>query len=244
MGTPVGWSGSTRPRACCSGAARPGRGVDPRRPRHGRVRRRVRPGLMTGHAFQVFLTDDEVRAQFTAMRRALKPDGGFAFETRNPGARAWERWTPENGTDIVGSEASGCASSTSWRASGRARDDDRDVQQPGLAGTPRRPRHAAVHRRRAPRRAAAGNRVGGGRALRLLGPEPVDRHQPRDHHDRTTRSASGSGAVADDQRAGRPHQRQHGGQAPCAPTPHPAARPVPRRAARDAPQWTAPAGRT
>lgn len=58
--------------------------------------------LMTGHVFQVFLTDDEVRAQFTAVRRALKPDGLFAFETRNPGARAWERWTPENGTDVVG----------------------------------------------------------------------------------------------------------------------------------------------
>jgi SAM-dependent methyltransferase len=58
--------------------------------------------VMTGHVFQVFLTDDEVRAQFTAVRRALKPDGLFAFETRNPGARAWERWTPENGTDIVG----------------------------------------------------------------------------------------------------------------------------------------------
>jgi SAM-dependent methyltransferase len=58
--------------------------------------------VMTGHAFQVFLTDAEARAQFTAIRRALKSDGRFAFETRNPGARAWERWTPENGTDIVG----------------------------------------------------------------------------------------------------------------------------------------------
>ncbi|WP_033441648.1 class I SAM-dependent methyltransferase [Saccharothrix sp. NRRL B-16314] len=58
--------------------------------------------VMTGHAFQVFLTDDEVRTQFTAIRRALDPGGRFAFETRNPGARAWERWTPENGTDIVG----------------------------------------------------------------------------------------------------------------------------------------------
>ncbi|MBB5804775.1 SAM-dependent methyltransferase [Saccharothrix ecbatanensis] len=58
--------------------------------------------VMTGHAFQIFLTDDEARAQFAAIRRALKSDGRFAFETRNPGARAWERWTPENGTDIVG----------------------------------------------------------------------------------------------------------------------------------------------
>lgn len=38
---------------------------------------------------------------FTAVRRALTDDGRFAFETRNPAARAWERWTPENGTDFV-----------------------------------------------------------------------------------------------------------------------------------------------
>ncbi|GAA1304525.1 class I SAM-dependent methyltransferase [Saccharothrix xinjiangensis] len=58
--------------------------------------------LMTGHVFQVFLTDDEVREQFAAVRRALRPGGRYAFETRNPGARAWERWTPENGADVVG----------------------------------------------------------------------------------------------------------------------------------------------
>ncbi|MFD1151889.1 class I SAM-dependent methyltransferase [Saccharothrix hoggarensis] len=58
--------------------------------------------LMTGHVFQVFLTDEDVRAQFTAVRKALKPGGRFAFETRNPGARAWERWSPEHGVDIVG----------------------------------------------------------------------------------------------------------------------------------------------
>ncbi|QFZ22309.1 class I SAM-dependent methyltransferase [Saccharothrix syringae] len=58
--------------------------------------------VMAGHVFQVFLTDDEVRGQFTAVRRALRPGGRYAFETRNPGARAWERWTPEHGTDVVG----------------------------------------------------------------------------------------------------------------------------------------------
>lgn len=58
--------------------------------------------VMTGHVFQVFLTDDAIREQFTAVRGALKPGGRFAFETRNPGARAWERWSPEHGVDIVG----------------------------------------------------------------------------------------------------------------------------------------------
>ncbi|MEU4744917.1 class I SAM-dependent methyltransferase [Actinosynnema sp. NPDC023658] len=58
--------------------------------------------VMTGHVFLVFLTDDEVREQLAAIRRALRPGGRFAFETRNPGARAWERWSPEHGVDIVG----------------------------------------------------------------------------------------------------------------------------------------------
>ncbi|WP_433263049.1 class I SAM-dependent DNA methyltransferase [Actinosynnema sp. CS-041913] len=57
--------------------------------------------VMTGHAFQVLLTDDEVRATFTAIRRALEPTGRFAFETRNPALRPWERWTPENATEIT-----------------------------------------------------------------------------------------------------------------------------------------------
>ncbi|NUT52691.1 MAG: class I SAM-dependent methyltransferase [Saccharothrix sp.] len=58
--------------------------------------------VMTGHVFQIFLADDEVREQLTAIRRALRPGGRFAFETRNPGARAWERWSPEHGVDVVG----------------------------------------------------------------------------------------------------------------------------------------------
>lgn len=49
--------------------------------------------VMTGHAFQVLVEDDEIRAALAAVRRALTADGRFAFETRNPGARAWEGWT-------------------------------------------------------------------------------------------------------------------------------------------------------
>jgi SAM-dependent methyltransferase len=51
--------------------------------------------VMTGHAFQVLVTDDEVRAALAAIHRALRPGACFAFETRNPAAPAWERWTPE-----------------------------------------------------------------------------------------------------------------------------------------------------
>ncbi|HST64330.1 MAG TPA: class I SAM-dependent methyltransferase, partial [Mycobacteriales bacterium] len=47
---------------------------------------------MTGHAFQELRTDAEVAAVLRGMRDAVRPGGRVAFETRNPGARAWEQW--------------------------------------------------------------------------------------------------------------------------------------------------------
>jgi len=43
--------------------------------------------LLTGHAFQGFLSDDDQRAVVAGVHRHLRPGGGFAFETRNPAAR-------------------------------------------------------------------------------------------------------------------------------------------------------------
>lgn len=57
--------------------------------------------VMTGHAFQVFLTDDELRNALAAIHNALASGGRFVFETRNPAARAWERWTPGIVTEVV-----------------------------------------------------------------------------------------------------------------------------------------------
>jgi SAM-dependent methyltransferase len=57
--------------------------------------------VMTGHAFQVLVADDELQAALAVIRSALTADGRFAFETRNPLARAWESWTPENAVEIV-----------------------------------------------------------------------------------------------------------------------------------------------
>ena len=48
--------------------------------------------VMTGHAFQELVGDDELRRSLRAVRAALRDGGRFAFETRNPRARAWERW--------------------------------------------------------------------------------------------------------------------------------------------------------
>jgi SAM-dependent methyltransferase len=61
--------------------------------------------VMTGHAFQVFVEDDELRAALAAIRSALTDNGLFAFETRNPLVREWEHWTPENA--VKATDASG-----------------------------------------------------------------------------------------------------------------------------------------
>ena len=57
--------------------------------------------LMTGHAFQVFIGDNELRVALATMRSALTHGGRLAFETRNPLVRAWETWTPDNAVEIV-----------------------------------------------------------------------------------------------------------------------------------------------
>jgi SAM-dependent methyltransferase len=59
---------------------------------------------MTGHAFQVLLSDDEIRSALAAIRQALTDDGRFAFETRNPLAREWERWTPDIIARVTGGD--------------------------------------------------------------------------------------------------------------------------------------------
>ncbi len=48
--------------------------------------------VMTGHAFQALVTDAEIAVTLDGIHAALRPGGRFSFETRNPAARAWERW--------------------------------------------------------------------------------------------------------------------------------------------------------
>jgi SAM-dependent methyltransferase len=59
--------------------------------------------LMSGHAFQVFVEDDELRTALAAIRSALADGGRFAFETRNPLAREWEHWTPDKAAEVTDS---------------------------------------------------------------------------------------------------------------------------------------------
>ena len=61
--------------------------------------------VMTGNVAQVFLGDDEWIDTLSRIRATVVPGGLFVFETRIPGRRAWEEWTPERTrrtVDIVG----------------------------------------------------------------------------------------------------------------------------------------------
>ena len=57
--------------------------------------------VMMSHAFQCLVTDDELRASLAAIRRALVDGGRFVFEARNPEAREWKSWNPDNRIDVV-----------------------------------------------------------------------------------------------------------------------------------------------
>jgi ubiquinone/menaquinone biosynthesis C-methylase UbiE len=57
--------------------------------------------IMTGHVFQVFLDDADVRATLRTLRRHLAPGGRFAFETRNPLVEEWREWVPSRTREIV-----------------------------------------------------------------------------------------------------------------------------------------------
>ncbi|MBZ8135361.1 bifunctional 2-polyprenyl-6-hydroxyphenol methylase/3-demethylubiquinol 3-O-methyltransferase UbiG [Afifella sp. IM 167] len=50
--------------------------------------------IMAGHAFQCLLDDAVIAANLAAVREKLAEGGRFAFESRNPRAEAWRRWTP------------------------------------------------------------------------------------------------------------------------------------------------------
>jgi SAM-dependent methyltransferase len=51
--------------------------------------------VLTGHAFQVFLGDDDQRAVLATIARHLAPGGRFIFDARNPAFERWREWTPD-----------------------------------------------------------------------------------------------------------------------------------------------------
>jgi SAM-dependent methyltransferase len=57
--------------------------------------------VMASNVFQVFVTDEELRASLAAIRAALVDGGRLVMGTRNPRVRAWERWDPSNPFEVV-----------------------------------------------------------------------------------------------------------------------------------------------
>lgn len=51
--------------------------------------------VLTGHAFQVFLTIEDQRALLTTIAHHLTEKGRFIFDTRNPLTETWKTWTPD-----------------------------------------------------------------------------------------------------------------------------------------------------
>ncbi|MCF3638485.1 class I SAM-dependent methyltransferase [Rhizobium sp. TRM95111] len=49
---------------------------------------------LTGHAFQVFLSDRDMAAVLATIAAHLVPHGRFVLDMRNPAAEAWRAWTP------------------------------------------------------------------------------------------------------------------------------------------------------
>jgi SAM-dependent methyltransferase len=50
--------------------------------------------LLSGHAFQVFLTGEDQLAALRTIAAHLSPEGRFIFDSRNPEVEEWKEWTP------------------------------------------------------------------------------------------------------------------------------------------------------
>lgn len=66
-----------------------------------RLSRRFDLVVLTGHAFQVFLTEDDRRAALATIAAHLAPGGRFIFDSRNPACREWEEWGPDVSLRLV-----------------------------------------------------------------------------------------------------------------------------------------------
>ncbi|WP_230949515.1 class I SAM-dependent methyltransferase [Burkholderia stagnalis] len=69
--------------------------------RNVRVGRRFDLVVMTGHAFQVFLTQADRLAVLQTVAAHLAPHGRFIFDSRNPAVEEWREWVPaESGREV------------------------------------------------------------------------------------------------------------------------------------------------
>ncbi|WP_160139556.1 class I SAM-dependent DNA methyltransferase [Chryseobacterium sp. c4a] len=54
--------------------------------------------ILTGHAFQVFLTDEDRENVFQTIKNHLNDEGIFVFDSRNPLVKDWKTWTEKEST--------------------------------------------------------------------------------------------------------------------------------------------------
>ena len=57
--------------------------------------------VMTGHAFQCFLTREDRQALLATIARHLSPKGRFIFDSRNPAAEEWLEWNRDESERLV-----------------------------------------------------------------------------------------------------------------------------------------------
>lgn len=57
--------------------------------------------MLTGHAFQVFLTDADQLAALQTIAAHLAPEGRFIFDSRNPRGQEWLEWSPRDSLRTV-----------------------------------------------------------------------------------------------------------------------------------------------
>ncbi len=57
--------------------------------------------VLTGHAFQVFLTPEDRRAVAATIAAHLAPGGRFVFDSRNPAVAEWRNWVPEATMEVL-----------------------------------------------------------------------------------------------------------------------------------------------
>jgi SAM-dependent methyltransferase len=65
------------------------------------LRRQFDVIVLTGHAFQVLLSDADISAALACFAKHLAPGGRLMFETRNPQAEEWLMWTRERTTMLL-----------------------------------------------------------------------------------------------------------------------------------------------
>lgn len=58
--------------------------------------------IMTGHAFQVLIEDEDIRATFNTIKKLLSAEGSFVFESRNPAIKWASQWDYEMDLKLTG----------------------------------------------------------------------------------------------------------------------------------------------